>query len=111
MVRNAILVREKGLSLVAVTWHFLSCVVVSPHPCWSRSSLRCFVLFTKSPHRHRSVRGFVSAPSLRVAFPGCTWVCRRITSPLERRVRSMCRWAPTKYPRQGARNSVLGVPS
>lgn len=25
MVRNVILVREKALSLVAVTWHFLLC--------------------------------------------------------------------------------------
>jgi len=76
MVRNAILVREKALSFVAVTWHFLSHVVVSPHPCWSGSSSHCFVLLTKSPRGCCSVRCSVSAPSLPVAFPGCTWICR-----------------------------------
>lgn len=75
---------ERRLSLMAVTWHFLCCVVVSPHPCWSSSSSHRFILWTKPPYRRCSIRCSVSVPSLCIAFSGCTWVCRRIASPLEK---------------------------
>lgn len=45
------------------------------------------------------------------AFPTCRWVCRRISSPLKRRVHSMFQWVLIKYPRLGAQTPVLGVPS
>lgn len=90
-----------------VTWYFLSWALIFAHPCWSSSSSHFFVLLTKSPCSHWSFCCSLLFP----AFPTCTWVCRRISSPLRRRIHSMFQWVLIKYPRQGAQTPVLGVSS